>query len=127
MGKFRMDENRLTEWLLQSQSPSIRYRVQRDLFDSEPDPQLREEIEASKPGRRIFAKMHPDGYWLYRGVGSGIDYAMSSSTHFVLSFLAELGLDSSHPVVDMAVNRYLDMSEPDTYLAPPDHLTQQSC
>ena len=108
------------DWLLQSKNPSIRYRTQRDLIGVVPDGSLRKEIEDSKPVQKIFSKMHPEGYWLYRDVGDGIDYAMSSSTHFVLSYLAELGLNKSNPIVNQAVNRYLNLSEADYH-------TKQSC
>jgi hypothetical protein len=111
---------KVIEWLLQSKNPSIRYRTQRDLIGIPPDGNLRKEIEASRPVQKIFSKMHPDGYWLHRNVGDGIDYAMSSSTHFVLSYLAELGMDKSNAIVNKAVNRYLNLPEAD-------YQTKQSC
>ena len=113
-------EKELIDGLMQSKSPSIRYRVQRDLLDGTPESDLLQEIEDSKPVQRIFSKMHPDGYWLLRGVGDGIEYAMSSSTHFVLCYLAELGLDKTNALVDLAVNRYLNLPEAD-------YATKQSC
>lgn len=117
----------LVEKLLNSKSPSIRYRMQREFQQREPDSDLRERILASKPVEKIFKKMHPDGYWLHKGVGDGIDYAMSSSTHFVLSYLAELGLGKWDPRVDKAVRRYWALKEPGKYFSPPDYLTGQSC
>ena len=112
------------DWLLEDENPSVQYRALTELLDRPPgDPQAqqaRAQIPTSKPVRRIFSKMHPDGYWLYRGKGDTVDYAMSSSTHFVLAFLAELGLDREDDRVSMAVERYLDLD-------PPDFCTHQSC
>jgi hypothetical protein len=114
-----MDEN-VINWLLESKSPSIRYRTEREMLGKTPNVDLRIEIVESKPVQKIFSKMHPDGFWLHRDKGDGIDYAMSSSTHFVLSYLAELGLDKSNEIVNLAVSRYLDLPEQDFQ-------TKQSC
>jgi hypothetical protein len=112
------------DWLLEDENPSVQYRALTELLDRPPgDPQAqqaRAQIPTSKPVRRIFSKMHPDGYWLYRGKGDDVDYAMSSSTHFVLAFLAELGLDRGDDRVSMAAERYLALD-------PPDFHTHQSC
>lgn len=115
-----MPSEQALAWLASSKSPSIRYRFQRDYLQITPEPGLQAAIRSCPTVARIFAKMHPDGFWQYREKGSGVDYAMSSSTHFVLSYLAELGLDREDPRIDKAVNRYLA-------LTPPDHLTGQSC
>jgi len=115
---------RVIDWLLEDENPSVQYRALTELLDRPPgDPQVqqaRERIPVSRPVRRIFSKMHPDGYWLYRGKGAGVDYAMSSSTHFVLAFLTELGMDRQDDCVSMAVERYLALD-------PPDFCTHQSC
>jgi hypothetical protein len=112
------------DWLLDENTPSVRYRTLTELLDEPhdtPDARAaREQIAETRWARRIFGKMHPEGYWLYRDKGAGVDYAMSSSTHFVLAFLAELGLDRDEPRVARAVERYLN-------LAPPDYHTHQSC
>ena len=113
--------------LLNSNNPSVVYRTQRDLLETEPDKALRQKILDSRQVQRILSKMHPDGYWLYRGMGAGIDYAMSSSTHFVLSYLSELGLDKSFDVIDKAVNRYLSIGGKEKWLSGPDYETHQSC
>ncbi|HNT77441.1 MAG TPA: hypothetical protein PKH77_20705, partial [Anaerolineae bacterium] len=72
------------DWLLEEDDPSVRYRTLTELLDVAPDdPQVQQtkaQIPHSKPVEKIFAKMHPDGYWLHRGKGAGIEYAMSSST-----------------------------------------------
>ena len=85
---------KLLDWLLEEDNPSVRYRTLTELPDVAPkDPQVqqaRAQIPGSKPVQKIFAKMHPDGYWLHKSKGAGIEYS-SASTHFVLAFLAELG------------------------------------
>ncbi len=122
-----MNEKYIVEKLLNSESPSIRYRMQKDFLGLEPDENLKERILASKPVEKIFKKMHPDGYWLHKGIGDGIDYSMSSSTHFMLSYLAELGLGKWDERIDRAVRRYWSLKEPQKWLSPPDYLTGQSC
>ncbi|MFZ6028327.1 MAG: hypothetical protein ACOYYS_11485 [Chloroflexota bacterium] len=123
-------------WLLEADDPSVRYRTLTQLLGApQDDPevqQARAAVLASKTVQKIFAKMHPDGYWLYRGRGAGIEYAMSSSTHFVLAYLAELGLDRSDERIRQAVERYLSLHEPDnpfpnTWQIPPDTRNRQSC
>lgn len=52
---------------------------------------------------------------------------MSSSTHFILSFLSELGLNKDNDIINMAVNRYLDLEKSSKWLNAPDHHTHQSC
>ncbi len=52
---------------------------------------------------------------------------MSESPHFVLSSLAELGLDRKDERIELAVNRYLDLRSKEKWLSAPDHLTGQSC
>ncbi len=123
------------DWLLEENEPSVRYRTLTELLDVPPDdPQARQaraQIPDSKPVRKIFAKMHPDGYWLYQGKGAGIGYS-ASSTHFVLAFLAELGLDRQDERVARAVERYLsltlpDVPNPERWQIPPDYRNHQSC
>ncbi|MCD6322464.1 MAG: hypothetical protein J7L77_05505 [Clostridiales bacterium] len=113
-----MRHDKVVERLLNSSSPSIRYRMQHDFQDREPDSDLKERILVSKPVKKIFKKMHTDGYWLYKGVGDGIDYSMSSSTHFVLAYLAELGLGKWDERIDLAVKRYMGLKEIGEYLSP---------
>lgn len=125
------------QWLLEPKDPSVQYRTLTELLDRPPtDPAVqaaRAAIPTSKKVARIFDKMHPDGYWLHRGKGAGVDYAMSSSTHFVLAFLAELGMDRDDDRIARAVERYLSLSEPDVpdnpapYQIPPDYRNHQSC
>lgn len=104
-------------WLLEEENPSVRYRTLVELLGENPDsPSLRDlkaEIQGSEQVERIFSKMDPRGYWVYKGIGAGVDYVDFVTTHFNLSFLAELGLDCSDPRVALAAERYLDLSSPD--------------
>jgi hypothetical protein len=124
------------DWLLEEENPSVRWRTLTELVCAPPDDPAvitaRRAILDSRPVQKIFAKMHPDGYWLHRGQGAGLGYAMCSSTHFVLSYLAELGLDRSDERISRAVDRYLSLSEPDCpnpafWQIPPDTHSHQSC
>ncbi|MBN1451495.1 MAG: hypothetical protein JW963_10810 [Anaerolineales bacterium] len=124
------------DWLLEAENPSVRYRALTELLDvAADDPQVqqtRAQIPESQPVQKIFAKMHPDGYWLHRGKGAGIEYAMSNSTHFILAFLAELGLDRQDERIARAVERYLSLTEPEVsnpniWQIPPDTRNHQSC
>ena len=124
------------DWLLEPENPSVRYRTLTELLGApQDDPsvhQARAAIVESKAVQKIFAKMHPDGYWLHRGLGAGVSYAMSSSTHFVLAYLAELGLDRSDERVARAVERYLSLTGPEKpdprpWEVAPDYANRQSC
>jgi hypothetical protein len=119
--------NTVLDWLHQSEDPSLRFRVERDLLERKPDQSLQKEIANSKLVTKIFAKMHPDGMWLHEGIGAGLDYSHGKTTHFILSYLAELGLGKSDPRIDLAVNRYLNLNIHEKWLSGPDHLTGQSC
>lgn len=104
------------DWLLEESDPSVRYRTLTELLDVDPNDlrvrEARAHIPVSRPVRRIFDRMHPDGYWLYKGKGAGVEYS-SSSTHFVLAFLAELGLDRQDERIVRAVERHLSLDQPD--------------
>ena len=105
------------DWLLEPENPSIRYRTLVELLGAPKDDpevqQARAAIPGSKPVQKIYSKMHPDGYWLHRGVGAGATYTMSGSTHFVLAYLAELGLDREDERLARAVEHYLSLIPPD--------------
>jgi len=127
---------KVLDWLLEAENPSMRYRSLTELLDvPKDDPEVkkaRNAILESKPVMKIFDKMHPDGYWLHRGIGAGVAYAMSGSTHFVLAYLAELGLDREDERIARAVDRYLSLKEPDRpdpniWEIPPDYRSHQSC
>lgn len=107
----------VVDWLLEEDNPSVMYRTLTELLDEKPgDPKVhaaKDWIASSKPVQYIFSKMHPDGYWEYNGKGAGVDYVDFVTTHFNLSFLAELGLDRKDPRVALAAERYLNLSKPD--------------
>lgn len=124
------------DWLLEPENPSVRYRTLTELLGAPIDDldvqQARRAILDSQPVKAIFAKMHPDSYWLNRGIGAGVAYASSSSTHFVLAYLAELGLNRTDERIARAVERYLSLAAPDRpepapWEIPPDYRNHQSC
>lgn len=111
----------LLEWLLEPEEPALRYRTLRELldrpsWDAEVDA-ARRRIANCKAARRIFDQMHPDGYWLQRDragvqLGAGVEYGQYRTTHFCLSYLAELGLDRRDERVARAAERYLSLQQP---------------
>lgn len=110
------------DWLLEEDQPSIRYRTLIELFDVPArDPRVRaarRALEASRPVAAIWARMHPDGYWLQRNsagelVGDGVEYASYATTHYCLGALSELGLDRREPRLARAAGRYLDLQSAD--------------
>jgi hypothetical protein len=129
-------QTHVLDWLLEENDPSVRYRTLTDLLGIPREaPEVRaarQLIPGSRPVERVFARMHPDGYWLHRGQGAGIAYATPTSTHFVLGFLAELGLDREDPRVALAAEHYLNLAAPDVpdpqpWQIPPDYRNHQSC
>jgi hypothetical protein len=126
----------VVNWLLEDENPSVKARTLTELLDVPPDDprlaQARAGIPASKPVRKIFDKMHPEGYWLFRGEGEGVAYAHASTTHFVLAYLAELGINRSDERVARAVERYLSLKarpgvDVNLWQIPPDYRNLQSC
>jgi len=115
--------NTVINWLLEESDPSIRYRTLVELLDEDPGSrigqQARSRIADSKPVQYILDQMHSDGYWLQTNprtgitVGDGVEYGAYATTHFCLAYLAELGLDRSHPIVEKAADRYLNLQKPD--------------
>lgn len=113
----------IVNWLLEGEDPSLRYRTLIDLLDYPKEnikvQRSKSQIVNSKAVINIFDKMHPGGYWLQRNprngkiTGDGVVYGAFGTTHFVLSYLAELGLDRSHPWVDRAAIRYLSLQRDD--------------
>jgi len=109
------------EWLLASDNSSVRYRTLVELMDrggSEEAWEAKKEIPESKPVRKLMEAMHPDGYWLqknYKGriIGDGVEYGSFGTTHFCLSYCAELGLDRSQPFIEKAASRYLNLQKED--------------
>lgn len=109
------------EWLLEPADPSVRYRTLVELMDrggSEEALEVRKSIPESEPVKKLMETMHPDGYWLqkdYKGriTGDGVDYGSFATTHFCLSYCAELGLDRSQPFIEKAALRYLSLQKED--------------
>ncbi len=110
------------EWLLEEGNPSIRYRTMRELQEfSDSDPELqstRKQITTYRPVKNMLEGMHPDGYWevispsTKKSYGKGVDYRQNS-THFILSYLAELGMTREEPKIEKAANRYLSLQQSD--------------
>ena len=113
----------LLSWLLDPSDPSLCFRVGTELLDMPPDdPDLADyqrAIPSSPSVTRILDLMHPDGYWLQRNprtgqvLGDGVEYGSFATTHFCLSYLAELGMDRTDERVGRAAERYLDLQQPD--------------
>ena len=108
-------------WLLEVETPSMRYRTMKELLDKSQNEvnESKSLIEDSDSVKTLFEKMHPDGYWLQKNprsgevTGDGVKYGAFATTHFCLSYLAELGLDESHPKVAKATERYLSLQKSD--------------
>jgi hypothetical protein len=113
-------EQSILDWLLEDENPSVKYRTLTELLDTKSDDpsvqNAKARIRTSNSVQSILAKMHPDGYWLHREKGDTIQYGMSASTHFVLAYLAELGLDREDKQIALAAGRYLELNPPDYHL-----------
>jgi len=107
------------EWLLEPENPSARYHTLVELMDK---PRENEEVQESKkqifesdPVKALLGKMHPEGYWLQKNPrtnktrGDGVEYGAYGTTHYCLSYLAELGVDRTNPLVSKAAERYLSL------------------
>ena len=62
------------------------------------------QIMTYKPVKKMFEGMHPEGYWevispsTKKAFGKGVEYRQNS-THFILSYLAELGMTREDPKI----------------------------
>ncbi|MHA2094449.1 MAG: hypothetical protein ACW98F_07470 [Candidatus Hodarchaeales archaeon] len=110
------------KWLLEENYPSIRYRTMVELQErSKTNSEVtlaKKAIAKSPVVQNILQKMQPEGYWEVktrdgRVVGDGVEYADWSTAHYVLSYLAELGVTKDNPLVKKAANRYLTLQQPD--------------
>ncbi len=111
------------DWLLEPSDPSVRFRTRTELLGHEfTSPELadyKRQILESAPVRNLFAKMHPDGYWLHKKkgtteyIGAGVEYASTATTHYCLAFLSELGLTRENPLIEKAAERYLNLQAAD--------------
>ena len=118
-----MINNKTIDWLLKTESPSLKYRLLTEILDVSVNDSdvinIRSEIVNSKPVMQILSKMHPDGYWLQqnqttkRFVGDNVEYGSYATTHFCLSYLSELGLTKENPIVAKAAERYLNLQKDD--------------
>lgn len=114
---------KVTNWLLEAENPSLRCRVLVELLSNSPDDlrvvECKGQIAESTPVKILLSKMHPEGYWLQRKpstgkmVGDGTEYGAFGTTHYCLSYLAELGMDKSNVQVAKAADRYLDLQKTD--------------
>ncbi len=112
----------VTEWLLEEENPSIRYRTMRELQElPESDPNLqsaKKQISSYQPDKNMLDAMHPEGYWeeynsyKKRFIGKGTEY-MWNTTHFILANLAELGMTRDESKIEKAGNRYLSLQQLD--------------
>ena len=117
-----MDDKALN-WLLNTDSPSLRYRVMTELLDVPTQDSEIVELKSLIPNSiqvmHILSKMHPDGYWLQqnqttkRFVGDDVEYGSYATTHFCLSYLSELGLTKENVLVAKAAERYLNLQKND--------------
>lgn len=111
------------QWLLEDEDPSVQLRTLTELLDVEEDmPEVKRAksaIQQSTAVCSLLEIMHPDGYWLQKNprtgiyVGDDVLYGSFGSTHFCLAYLAELGMDRTHPQVEKAADRYLNLQTPD--------------
>ncbi len=112
----------VTEWLLEEENPSIRYRTMRELQElPESDPELqlaKRQISSYQPVKNMLEAMHPEGYWEQinprskKSYGKDVEY-MRDTTHFILAYLAELGMTREDTKIEKAANRYLSLLQPD--------------
>ena len=112
----------VTDWLLEEENPSIRYRTMRELQQvPESDPKLKsvkKQISSYQPVRNMLEAIHPDGYWEQinprskKSYGKNVEY-MRDTTHFILAYLAELGITRDENKIEKACNRYLSLQQPD--------------
>jgi len=113
----------VTKWLLESENPSVKYRTLIELLDRSLNDreviESKREIAKSVPARILLSKMHPDGYWLQKNprtgkvLGEGTEYGAFGTTHYCLSYLAELGMDRANSQVAKAADRYLNLQKED--------------
>lgn len=113
----------IINWLLETSDPSMRYRTYTELLGysitAEQGLDYQREISSSIAAQKIFTRMHPDGYWLYKKkgssqlVGDGVEYLSSATTHYCLAYLSEMGMTRENPVIEKAAERYLNLQSPD--------------
>jgi len=113
----------VARWLLEPENPSLRCRTMVELLGRSPDdPEAlgsKRQIAESLSVKGLLGAMHPDGYWLQRHpgkdkmLGEGVEYGAFGTTHYCLSYLAELGMDRTDAQVAKAAERYLSLQKED--------------
>lgn len=97
-------------WLLQSDSPDVRYVTMRDLLDIPPDDKklkaARKLAHKEGPIAHVLSKMNEEGWWGRAGTGYGPKY---KSTVWALILLAQLGASVKEDKrIRLACKYYLD-------------------
>ena len=118
-----MRDDQLILDLLESGEPALVYRSLHELLDNPLDhPAVefaKENLLGGNGVQKMLRAMHPDGYWLQlRGdksayIGDDVEYGSYATTHFVLSYLMELGLTRELPQIALAADRYLSLQKED--------------
>jgi len=118
-----MRDDQLILDLLEFGESALVYRTLLELLDYPVDhPDVlaaQSELLESADVQKMLSTMHPDGYWLQlRGdksayIGDDVEYGSYATTHFVLSYLMELGLTREVPQVALAADRYLSLQKED--------------
>jgi len=95
--------NRIIEWLLETDNPSVRYFTLRDLLDRNArDSELKEAKDAianSKGVTKIFSKQTDDGYW---EDPENPYFPKYKASYWTLMLLGQLGMDKSDKRVKRA-------------------------
>ncbi|MHA1727549.1 MAG: hypothetical protein ACTSWY_02310 [Promethearchaeota archaeon] len=112
----------VTDWLLEEENPSIRYRTMRELQAVPESNQklkiTKKQIISYQPVKNMLDAMHPEGYWEQinprskKHYGKNVEY-MRDTTHFILAYLAELGMTRKEPKIEKSANRYLSLQQAD--------------
>lgn len=111
------------EWLLEPENPSMKYRTLVELLGRSSNDneviECKREIAESVSVKSLLSKMYPDGYWLQKNprtgkvLGEGTEYGAFGTTHYCLSYLAELGMGRTNVLVARAAERYLNLQKED--------------
>ncbi len=104
--------DRVLDWLLEKDNPSVRYFTLRYLLDRSDDDRdvqaARRAIMQSEPVQKILAAQKPEGYWVKPGSGYTPKY---QSTAWQILFLAELGADGHNKQVRRGCDYLLEHSQ----------------
>jgi len=110
-----MDE-KILDWLLEPDNPSVRYFTLRHLLDRpENDPEVQaahEAIMTSAQVKKILSKQKAEGYWVKPDKGYSPKY---QATSWQILFLAEYGADGQDERVRGGCEYFLSQSPSDMY------------